>query len=74
MLQFLESLCLDLSYSFTSYSHHLTNFLKRKGAKIAGNPGAIEEGFVFQTPLACHILTDFGDEMASFLAFIESIQ
>jgi hypothetical protein len=74
MLQLLERLCLDLSYSFASYSHHLTNFLEGKGTKVAGNPCAIEKGFVFQTPLAGHVLTDFGDEMGSFFAFVKSIQ
>ena len=74
MLQLLECLRLDLSYSFASHPHHLANFFKGKGPEVTRDPCAIEKGFVFQTPLAGRILTGLGDEMAFFLAFVKTVQ
>jgi hypothetical protein len=74
VLQFFECLCLDLPYSFPSYPHHLTNFLECEGAKVTCDPCTIEKGFVFQAPLAGCILTDLGDKVSLFFAFVKSIQ
>jgi len=46
MLQLFEGFGFNLSDSFPGHTHHLTDLFQGEGSKIAGNPGAVQEGFI----------------------------
>lgn len=67
VLEFLERFGLDLTDSLSCYAHHIADLFESKWAEIAGDPGAIEKSFGFETPFAGDIGADFLNQTTFFL-------